>query len=74
MLKKFLVLLKRFDSLFTVRNSSCGKVMFHKRLSFCQEGGGMHGRGVCMAGAWVVGCVCGGGACMAGGMHGRGRA
>ena len=61
----FLVLLKRFDSLFTVRNSSCGKVMFSQasvilstRRVACVAGG-MHGRGL------------GGGVCVVGGMHGR---
>ena len=51
--------------IFTVRKSSCGKVMF-SQASVILSGGGeiMHGRGVH---AWQ-------GACMAGGMHGRGHA
>ena len=49
----------------TVRNSTCGKVMFYKHLSFCPQGkgGGMRGRG-CVHGR---GDVHGRWACMAGG-------
>ena len=43
-------------NIFTVRNSSCGKVMFSQVSVILSTGGGMHGRGVCM---------------VEGGMHGR---
>ena len=68
-------------SQYTVRNSSCGKVMFSQATGV----GGVPGRGsawqgACVArGACVVGGVHGrlhmwqGEACMAGGMHGRGH-
>ena len=62
---------------FTVRNSSCGKVMFSQASVILSTWGhvwwgvwwgGIHG-GV-WQGAYIVGGVCGRGACMAGGMHG----
>ena len=52
------------------------KVMF-LQVSVCPQGGGVHGRGACVAGGQGA-CVAGVGACMAGGcvwqggMHGRG--
>ena len=59
--QRYIVLL-----IFTVRNSSCGKVCFHKRLSPCpQGGGGVHGKGgVCAGGMHSMGCA------WQGGMHG----
>ena len=51
------------------QGSMCG------RSGACMAGvaGGVHGRGhVWQRGAYMAGCVCGGG-CMAGGVHGRGH-
>ena len=53
--------------IFTVRNSSCGKVMF-SQASVILFTGGRAWQGACMAGG-----MCGRGVCMAGGMHGRGH-
>ena len=41
------------------------RLCFHKRLSFCPRGGG----GGMWRGSCVVGGMCGGGVCMAGGGH-----
>ena len=77
-------------NIFTVRNSSYGKVMFsqfHKRLSFCpggawqgvcvaegMHGGGMHGGGM-YGGACMVGGMCvGGHVCWGGVWQGVGMA
>ena len=57
----------------TVRNSSCGKVMF-LHLSVILLTGGMHGRGCAWQGACMAGGVCfAGGMCIRG-MHGGGYA
>ena len=55
--------------IFTVHKQSLkqGIVLSSICQGFCPQGGGMHGRGVCMAGGGVWQ-----GACMAGGMHGGG--
>ena len=51
--------------IFTVRNSSCGKVMFSQAcVKNSVDRGGMHGRGVCVTEGGIHGR----------GMHGRGRA
>ena len=66
------ILLLTFNVI-TVRNSSCGKVMF-SQVSVILSGGDMHGGGACMVGAghvWQGGCVWQG-ACMGGGVRGGG--
>ena len=54
----------QYSDIFTVRNSSCGRVMFHKCVSRILSWGGMHGKGECM----VEGGICSRGMCMAGGV------
>ena len=62
---KFLDFLK----LITVRNSSCGKVMF-SQVSVCPQLGVCMAGGVCMArGVYMAGGHVWWGACLAGGMH-----
>ena len=51
------------NTVYTVRNSSCGKILF-LQVSVCPQA---------RVDAWQGACVAGG-ACMAGGMHGRGCA
>ena len=67
------------NTVFTVNNSSCGKILFFRCLSVHRRGGGgaskaggMHGRGACMAEghAWQRGVWQG--ACMAWSVCGRG--
>ena len=68
--------------IFTARKRSLGQgnVLSSVCQGFCPQGGGVHGRGACVAGghAWQGGMHGGGGhvwqgACMAGGMRGRGH-
>ena len=65
----------------TIRNSSCGKVMFSQASVFCRGvGGGLRGWGHAWQGGscvWLGACVargklCVAGVCGKGGMHGRG--
>ena len=57
----------------TVRNRSCGKVMFSQASVILPEGGGMCGRGACMAGG-VYGRECVWSGCGREVVHGRGGA
>ena len=60
-------------SIFTAHKRSLRRLCFYTCLSFCPHwggGGGVCGRGVCMAGGHVwQGGVCGGGCAWQGGMH-----
>ena len=54
-------------TIFIVRNSSCGKVIFSQ---VCVKNS--VARGVCVMGAYMVGGMLSKGLCMVGGMHGTG--
>ena len=66
--------LKLLSFIITVRNNSCGKVMFSQAFvkNSVHWGGGCAWQGVCMAGgACMAGATCmAGGVCIAGGIHG----
>ena len=69
---RFLCLIKLLTFV-TVRNSSCGKIIFSQAciIPSVHSGGGLCGEVGCV---WQRGGICGKGACMAkGGMHGRGH-
>ena len=66
--------LDKFNTVITVRNSSCGKVIFSQAcVNNSVQGGGMHGRRAYMAGGMCGKGVCVVGACVVGDMHGRGH-
>ena len=62
--------------LVTTRNEVAARQYFHKCVSRILSIGGIHGTGVCAwhGGACIAGGMHGRGACMAGGMHGKGCA